>query len=67
MTIVKENKEIVVRIPENIDAYLLENILDYLKGKSILAKSKGRQKDADRIANEIENNFWKRNKKKLVG
>ena len=67
MTIVKENNEIVVRIPENINAQLLEGILDYLKAKSILSKSKATQQNADQLSNEIEKDWWKKNKKRLIG
>lgn len=65
MTIVKENNEIVVRIPENINAQLLEGILDYLKAKSILSKSKATQQNADQLSNEIEKDWWKKNKKRI--
>ena len=67
MNIVKENNEIVVRIPENINAQLLDRILDYLRAKSILSKSKGTQENVDQLTNEIEKDWWKKNKKRLLG
>ena len=67
MNVVKVKNEIVVRIPENIDMPLLQGILDYIDAKMILSKSKGTQKQADEIADEIEKNWWKKNKKKFIG
>jgi hypothetical protein len=67
MNVVKEKNEIIVRIPENIDMPLLQGILDYISAKLILSKSKGNQKQANEIADDIEKNWWKKNKKKYTG
>jgi hypothetical protein len=67
MKVTKQNNEIIVKIPNDIDAMFLQKILDYLKAKAILSKSKGTDKDVKKIVNDIEADWWKKNKKRVLG
>ena len=67
MTIKRENNELIISIPENILGISeIQELLDYLKFKTITAKSKATQKDIDEIAEEIDSKWWEKNKKRFI-
>jgi len=67
MTIKRENNELIISIPENIIGIAeIQELLDYLKFKTITSKSKATQKDIDEIAEEIDSTWWKKNKKRFI-
>jgi hypothetical protein len=67
MKVYRENNELVIRLPDNIMGIQeVKKLIDYLRFKSILSKSKGTQKDVDEIANEIDKSWWSKNKSKFI-
>ena len=67
MTIKRENNELIISIPENILGISeIQEFLNYLKFKTITSKSKATQKDIDEIAEEIDSEWWEKNKKRFI-
>lgn len=67
MTIKRENNKLVISIPENVlDITEIQELLDYLKFKTITSKSKATQKDIDEIAENIDSSWWVKNRKRFV-
>jgi hypothetical protein len=67
MRITRKKSELIITIPDDLLSVLeIQELLDYLKFKSITTKSKATSKDVKTIANEIDNDWWKKNKKRLV-
>jgi hypothetical protein len=63
MKVIRENNEIKISLPDNlIDINEVQNLLDYFRYREISSKSKGTQKDADALANEINKSWWDKNK-----
>jgi hypothetical protein len=66
MVVERKKDEIVIRIPEKIDPDGLQNFIDYLKVKTITAKSSATGKDIDEISREINQTWWEKNKDRFV-
>ena len=64
MILERTQNEIIVRLPSSVDLSELQNMLDYLRYKELTAKSKAKQSDADRLANEVNKSMWQKVKEK---
>lgn len=58
MVIERTAKEIVIRLPGTMDIGLVQELLDYLKFKTLRSKSKATLKDIETLADEI-NRSWR--------
>jgi len=62
MIIERTNNEILIRIPNSVDIDDAQSIIDYIRYQEITSKSKASQKEADNLAAEANENWWKENK-----
>jgi hypothetical protein len=63
MKVVRENNEIKISMADNlVDISEIQNMLDYFRYREIVSKSKATQKDADALANDINQSWWGKNK-----
>lgn len=62
MIIETTKKEIIIRIPANVDISGLQQLIDYLTYKDATAPSKAKQEDIDRLANEVKRGWWAKNR-----
>lgn len=62
MIIERTNNEILIRIPDTVDIDDAQRIIDYIRYQELTSKSKATQKEADNIAAEANENWWKENK-----
>ena len=66
-TIAYENKDIVIRFEkEAIDKKLLSNFMEFIELEQIRRKSKLTEKQADKIAKEINRKVWDKLKKNVL-
>lgn len=66
-TIAYENKDIVIRFEkETIDKKLLSNFLEFIEMEQIRKRSKLTDKQADKIAREINRKVWDKLKKNVL-
>jgi hypothetical protein len=54
MIIERTSKEIIVRIPANIDTADIQDMLDFIQYKEITSKSKASQKDVDALVKKAK-------------
>jgi len=64
MIVERKKDELVIRIPGNIDPDGLQNFIDYLKVKTITAKSSATGKEIVLISRDINKTWWEKNKGK---
>lgn len=66
MEIERTSKEIIIRLPSNINTDDLQSLVDYLTYKEATAKSKAEQSDVDALAKEVKSGWWAKNKSRIV-
>jgi len=62
MIIERTNKEILIRIPNTVDVEGAQRIIDYIRYQEVTSKSKASQEDVDNLADEINKDWWDKNK-----
>ena len=62
----RSKDELIIRIPEKIDTDGPHNFIDYLKVKTITAKSRSADRDIEKISSEINKSWWEKNKDRFV-
>ncbi len=62
MIIERTDREILIRIPNSIGIKGAQRIIDYVRYQEITSKSKAKQKDIDELADEINRDWWEKNK-----
>lgn len=62
MIIERTDKEILIRIPNSIGIKGAQRIIDYIRYQEITSNSKAKQKDIDELADEINRDWWEKNK-----
>ena len=66
MLIERTNKEIIIRLPSNVDTEGLQRLIYFLTYKEATSKSKAKQSEVDKLAKEAKKGWWKRNRSKLI-
>ena len=60
------NNEIVIKLSSNVDSFGLQRVIDYLKYLEATSKSKAKQSDVDKIADEVNADWWNQNRNRFV-
>ena len=66
MVIEKTDSEIIFRLPADIDTAGFQRIVNYLKYKEAIRKSKGTDEQANALADESKKRWWSENKSKFI-
>ena len=66
MIIERTDKEILIRIPNSINLEGAQRIIDYINYQEVTSKSNATQKDADNLADEINQLWWDKNKESYL-
>ena len=66
LTVSRENETILISIPASINNTYVEQLLDYLKVKSIADESQATDEEIVALANEINQSWWKTNKQHFI-
>ncbi len=66
MIVERTSNEIVIKVSKKIDTFGFQRIMDYLDYLEITSKSKATQDDADRLADELNENWWSKNRKRFI-
>lgn len=61
MIIERTDKEILIRIPNTVDIEGAQRIIDYIRYQEVTAESKAKQEDVDKLAKEINRDWWDKN------
>ena len=62
MIIERTDKEILIRIPNTIDIEGAQRIIDYIRYQEVTSKSRAKQGDVDKLAEEVNIEWWVKNK-----
>jgi hypothetical protein len=66
MIVERKSSQIVIKVSSQLDTFGFQRIMDYLDYLEITSKSKGTQDDADKLADELNENWWKKNRKRFI-
>ncbi len=66
MIIERANNEIIIRIPDNVDTEGIQRVIDFLIYKESTSKSKANQEDVDKLASDVNKDWWKKNKDRFL-
>jgi len=62
----KENDQITITVSSSVDSYGLQRLIDYVKYLEATANTKVKQADVDKLANEVNASWWKKNRKRFL-
>jgi len=66
MLIDRKNKnKITITLSSSVDSFGLQRIIDYVKYLEATSRSKAKQSEADQLAEEINESWWAKNKKRF--
>ena len=66
MIIEKTKDQILIKISPKVNPFGFQRIMDYLEYLELTSKSKANQSDADKLAEELNQSWWKSNKDKFL-
>lgn len=66
MIIERKKDKIVIKISPNIDSYGIEKVLEYIDYLELSANPNAKQEDANKLADELNKNWWKENKDRFL-
>jgi hypothetical protein len=66
MIVERTSNQIVIKVSPKVDAFGFQRIIDYLDYLEITSKSEATQEDADRLADELNENWWSKNRKSFI-
>ncbi len=66
MIIERTSDQIVIKISKDVDTFGFQGIMDYLEYLEITSKSKATQADADKLADELNDNWWSKNRDRFI-
>jgi hypothetical protein len=66
MIIERTDKEIIIRLPGDINIDELQDLKDWFQFKEVTRKSKAKQSDVDAIVNKIKKGRWNKRKAVLI-
>lgn len=66
MIVERTNNQIVIKVSHKIDTFGFQRIMDYLDYLEVTSKSNATQAEADRLADELNENWWTKNRKRFI-
>lgn len=66
MILERTKDEILIRLPGTLEFDYLEDLLNYLNVKAILAKSEATDEDIEMLAKEVKSSWWAENKSRFI-
>ena len=66
LTVRRENETIMISIPASINNTYVEQLLDYLRVKSIASESQATDEQIIELADELNQSWWQTNKQRFI-
>jgi predicted trehalose synthase len=66
MIVERTSNQIVIKVSPKVDTFGFQRIMDYLDYLEISSKSKATQEDADKLADELNEDWWANNREKFI-
>jgi len=61
-----DNKQITITVSSEIDSFGLQRLIDYVKYLEATSKSKAKQSDIDKLADQVNSSWWAKNSKRFI-
>jgi hypothetical protein len=61
-----DNKQITITVSSDVDSFGLQRLIDYVTYLETTSKSKAKQLDVDKLADQVNSSWWAKNKKRFV-
>jgi len=66
MIIERTAKEVIIRLPADVNMDGLQRLVDYLAYKEATSKSKAKQDDVNALAREVKKGWWAKNRNRFI-
>jgi predicted trehalose synthase len=66
MIVERTKNQIVIKVSPKVDTFGFQRIIDYLEYLEVTSKSQATQEEADKLADELNDNWWEKNRKKFI-
>ncbi|HVS94156.1 MAG TPA: hypothetical protein VHE59_19100 [Mucilaginibacter sp.] len=66
MLIENTDNRLTLTISSSVDKFGLQRLIDYAKYLEVTSKSKAKQSDIDQLANEVNADWWEKNKARFI-
>ena len=60
------NNQITITVSSSVDSFGLQRVIDYVKYLEATSKSKAKQSDVDKLADEVNASWWAKNRKRFI-
>lgn len=60
------NNQITITVSSSVDSFGLQRLIDYVKYLEATSKSKAKQSDIDKLAEEVNSTWWAKNRKRFI-
>ncbi len=60
------NNQITITFSKSVDSFGLQRLSDYVKYLEATAGSKVKQSDIDKLADEVNVSWWRKNRKRFI-
>jgi hypothetical protein len=61
-----DKNKITITVSSSVDKFGLQRLIDYLKYLEATSKSKAKQSDIDKLADEVNSSWWEANKSRFL-
>jgi len=61
-----ENNKLTITISSSVDTFGRQRLIDYAKYLEATSKSKAKQSDIDQLADEVNTEWWEKNKSRFI-
>ena len=61
-----DNNQLTITVSTAVDSFSLQRLIGYAKYLEATAKSKVKQSDIDKLADEVNANWWAKNRKRFI-
>ena len=58
--------KIVITLSSSVDSFGLQRVIDYMKYLEVTSKSKAKQSDVDKLADDVNASWWSKNRKRFI-
>lgn len=66
MTIQRQEGEIIIKIPDNVNIESLQRLVDFLTYNELTSSSSASQKQVDQLSSQVNKNWWESNKERFL-
>ena len=61
-----DDKKFVITLSSSVDRFGLQRLIDYMKYLEATSKSKAKQSEVDKLADEVNASWWNENRKRFI-